>query len=392
MLRKIRSLQFLLHLLFLIFSIPLPQISAQQGARDISTENVVLITLDGLRWQEIFYGADRDLLRSEEFTHDTAAARKLFWDEDNHTRRKKLFPFIWDTVYTRGQLYGNRSLGNKVNLTNRHKVSYPGYNEILTGAADDERIKNNGDLLNPNINILEAADSLKGIKTAAFTSWNKFVLILNQPRNGIYINAGNMPVAGEVLSGKEYWLNDLLASTPHRWAPVRLDAFTYNYALEYMKREKPRFVFISLGETDEFAHEGNYMQYLLSAGSGSRFIGELWAWVQSDSFYSNKTTFIITTDHGRGKGRKWKDHGNKASESGETWIAVIGPDTYNGGEMGDGMQLYMNQIAPTIAALLKIEFDSGEKKGKPIIPIFTPAHNSTGKTAPSTYDTASPSR
>jgi hypothetical protein len=52
-------------------------------------------------------------------------------------------PFFWNEVVGMGQIHGNRNLGSNVNLTNSMWFSYPGYNEILSGAADDRTDQNN---------------------------------------------------------------------------------------------------------------------------------------------------------------------------------------------------------------------------------------------------------
>ncbi|MDP3472703.1 MAG: hypothetical protein Q8S14_12595 [Algoriphagus sp.] len=119
------------------------------------TENIVLITLDGLRWQELFKGAD------SLFVDDTGMIKSMgsllgdFWHEDPKLRRKMLFPFVWNTVATQGQIYGNRAHGNMVNNQNKMWFSYPGYNEVLSGFADDERINSNSKINNPNVTFLE---------------------------------------------------------------------------------------------------------------------------------------------------------------------------------------------------------------------------------------------
>jgi hypothetical protein len=108
-------------------------------AQKTKTENVVLITLDGMRWQEVFNGADSAFMRQQQYLKDPKSKNK-FWRNDVAGRRKALFPFLWGTVAEKGQLYGNRNVGSKMNVTNNQWFSYPGYNEILTGAADNERI------------------------------------------------------------------------------------------------------------------------------------------------------------------------------------------------------------------------------------------------------------
>jgi phosphoglycerol transferase MdoB-like AlkP superfamily enzyme len=147
---------------------------------------------------------------------------------------------------------------------------------------------------------------------------------------------------------------------------VRLDAFTFHYAFEYMKSNKTRMMFISFDETDDFAHGGKYGLYLQSAHYTDGFIRTLWDWCQSNEQYRNKTTFIITCDHGRGSTTRddWKHHGIKVPNADQTWLAVIGPDTPATGEQKDN-QIYQNQIARTIAALLRVDYNP-EKAGKPL--------------------------
>ncbi len=78
--------------------------------------------------------------------------------------------------------------------------------------------------------------------------------------------------------------------------------------LDYMHVRKPRVMFIGYGETDEWAHSGRYDMYLRSAKQVDAFLRELWSRVQADSQYRDRTTLIVTTDHGRGYGAAWRDH------------------------------------------------------------------------------------
>src|SRR5690606_22459764 len=106
----------------------------------------------------------------------------------------------------------------------------------------------------------------------------------------------------------EKYLNILQPQTHSPWSGVRLDIFTHHYALEYMKRKHPRVTYIAYGETDDFAHDGRYDHYLHAARRTDKFIREIWEYCQSDPFYKDNTTFIITTDHGRGgSGKKGMD-------------------------------------------------------------------------------------
>src|SRR6059058_1734809 len=98
-------------------------------AQNSKADNIVIITLDGMRWQEVFGGVDSSLMNNEKFTKDKDGVKAMFWSDTAEVRREKLFPFLWTVVGSQGQLYGNRNIGNYANVMNRYQFSYPGYNE-----------------------------------------------------------------------------------------------------------------------------------------------------------------------------------------------------------------------------------------------------------------------
>jgi len=115
--------------------------------QSLKTENLFIITFDGLRWQELFTGADSALITNKDYVRDGWDLKQLFWSDSPDERRRKLMPFFWGELAKHGQLYGNRKLGNYVDCSNNMWFSYPGYNEILCGFADDQRIKSNNNPL-----------------------------------------------------------------------------------------------------------------------------------------------------------------------------------------------------------------------------------------------------
>ena len=322
------------------------------------TENVVLITLDGFRWQELFQGADSALMHQQKEFKDARLTEK-FWRDDVSERRKSLLPFFWNTIAVQGQLFGNRTYGSKVNVSNQMWFSYPGYNEILTGRADDERINSNDKIYNPNTNVLEFLNKQPAYngKVAAFSSWDVFPHIINDKRSGVYVSTGWNPVVRNTLNEREKMMNLLVQSLPNPLGDVRLDAFTFYYGLEYMKKNKPRVMYFAFDETDDFAHQGEYGAYLNAAHYTDRFVGELWDYLQLDPQYRGKTTVLITTDHGRGtSGEDWKHHGRKIAEADQIWFAVLGPDTDPKGEVKEEGQFYQRQVAQTLASFLGQKF------------------------------------
>jgi hypothetical protein len=345
------------------------ELAAAQQKESRNSPKVILITLDGFRWQELFSGADVQLIENKEVVGNTKELKETFWKETPEERRQTLLPFLWNTASKIGQLHGNRALNSNVNVTNGMWFSYPGYNEILTGHADDTAIHSNDKIYNPNKTILEIVNQTKPFegKVAAFGSWDVFPYIVNDQRSGIPVNAGYAPAAQKPLSDRETFLNALQMQTPKLWDSVRFDAFTQNFALEYMKKSHPNLVYISYGETDDFAHEGKYDAYLKSAHASDAFIKELWDFVQTDDFYKDQTTIIISTDHGRGSASsgEWKSHGSKINGADQVWLVSFGAGVSALGEVKNSEQLHSNQIAATIAKILKVPFNE-VNAGKPV--------------------------
>jgi hypothetical protein len=353
--------------IFLIAVITLQTVFAFSQSH--KTENVIIVTLDGMRWQEIFGGVDSAILDNPKYTHEKEDIQKMLWSNDANERRKKLFPFLWTTIAPHGQLYGNRNVGSYVDVANPYKFSYPGYNEIFTGYPDVE-VNSNDKIKNKNTNVLEFINKQKGYegKVAAFSTWDVPPYFLNKWRNGLYVNADQDSIA----FGSSAKLLDDIQKLSMKPNGERLDVVTYIAAREYLKAHKPKVLYISFDETDEYAHQGKYDYYLAAAHAEDGMIADIWNLIQSMPEYKDKTTLIVTCDHGRGDKIKdqWRDHGEKVEDAGHIWIATIGPDTKPAGEVKTPATLYQKQIAPTIAALLGFKFVPDQGTSNPISTII----------------------
>ncbi len=337
-----------------------------------SAQNVVLVTLDGVRWQEIFNGADSTLLFDPAYSPDTAAARKHFWAATPNARRTLLTQFLWNTLGQQGQLYANRQRGSRVNVSNPHWFSYPGYNEILSGYADD-RIKSNNKIDNPNVTVLEFLNQQPGLKgkVAVFSSWDVIEAAVNEKRSGIPASSANEP--SQPVTATDSLLSDITALYPRQFGEgVRADFLTYFTARQYVKTKQPRVLFLSFDETDDLAHAGKYVDHLVMLQSIDRYLANLWQIIQKMPQYAGKTAILVTTDHGRGHTPKarWKDHGTKTADSYQMWLATMGPGIAPTGEQTNGPVLFQNQIAATLARLLGYDFKSDHPVGAPIATII----------------------
>jgi Type I phosphodiesterase / nucleotide pyrophosphatase len=332
-------------------------------------ENIIIITTDGFRWQEVFKGMDSAIANNSKFNQgDSSYIFEKYWSNNENERRKKLMPFFWNTIVTHGQIYGNRNLGNKVNNANPHWFSYPGYSEIMTGFADST-IDSNEFPPNPHVTVLEFLNQQSKFKNkvAAFGAWDAFDRILNQQRSGIPVFSAFDTIGGKNPTPNEKLINAMMRDSYRPFGNAEcLDVFTHYAALEYLKTRKPKVLYISYGETDEWAHHGYYRSYLDAAHLVDKWIKEIWAFVQSDPQYKNKTAIFITTDHGRGDVNKeeWKSHGSSIADAYEIWFAAMAPDISPSGEQKSNFQLYQDQFAQTIAKLLGITY----KASHPISP------------------------
>lgn len=335
--------------------------------------NVILITLDGARTEEIFGGLDAEVyqstLRDTQRLEDQAAYKR-YWADTPEARREKLLPFFWGTLMrSHGSIAGNQRLGSTVTLTNTHRFSYPGYSEILLGEAHDDTIKSNDPVRNPYRTVLEelkARLSLSTAQVAAFTSWNVFDAIVEHEEGALTVNAGFEPFASNDPAVQA--LNALQAQTPTPWNSVRHDVYTFRFAMSHLARARPRVLYLALGETDDWSHDGRYDRVLEAYERSDAYIAELWKWLQSDPGYRDRTHIIITTDHGRGRTiKEWRNHGAKVEGAQDVWIAVISPAATQRGEWRSHPPLRTNQIAATLAAWMGVDWAAlRPSAGRPI--------------------------
>jgi len=323
------------------------------------TENVVVIVTDGFRWQEVFRGAEAALVSEKPGgVEDVPATKSAFWRETPKERREALLPFLWSVVAAQGQIWGNADAGSSAMVTNRFRFSYPGYNEIITGAFDP-RIDANEYGPNPNVSVFEwlnAQTDLRG-KVEVVGSWDAFPRIFNRDRSGLPMKTGwDTPFPASATStptAKQAVVNTLYGTITREFSDMPWDALLQQTLLDEVAHKKPRVLFVGYGETDEWAHNGRYDLVLRSAHAVDAFIRELWTTMQAMPEYAGKTTFIVTTDHGRGDGpENWKHHDWNVEGAQNIWIAAIGPDTPALGERRAAAPVTQSQIAATLAALL----------------------------------------
>jgi len=356
-------------LLVLVLPGPTP---ASRGQADPPTrcENVIVVTLDGFRWQEFFTGADESLMDGKAGgVRDVAGLKRRYWRAKTEERRATLLPFFWQTVARQGQIFGDPARKAAARLTNGFKFSYPGYSEIFCGFGD-KRIDSNAKKLNPNLSVLEFLNGKEAFKgrVAAFCTWDVFPYILRSSSNGMLVQSAWTPLADKPLSERQRRINDTMANLPRYWPDNVYDVITMDATREHLRRHKPRVLYVGLGETDEWGHGRRYDLYLDAAHNADRFLGELWQALQQMPEYKDKTALLVTTDHGRGPTRvDWTDHGAKVPGAEFIWIAVMGPNVSAKG-VRENVEATQSQVAATIASLVGEDFSTASPKAAPPLP------------------------
>ncbi|MBL0110957.1 MAG: alkaline phosphatase family protein [Saprospiraceae bacterium] len=351
-------------LLFLLFTVFSSQTKAQKAGT--TAPNVIIIATDGLRWQELYLGLDQDIVAA---TGDTSQFFEQFNASDEFQSREKLFPFVWGTLSKHGRFFGNRKLDNKVDTRNFHRFSYPGYSEFLCGTFDPF-VNSNKKILNRNVSILEDLNTMYNYRgrVAAFSSWEVFPYILNEPRSGILVNAGWEACPQGIVSKKMEKLNYANQLAPAWKGETRFDDLTWQMALEYTRNNHPKALFISLDDTDHYGHKGDYGSYITAIHEFDQYLQDIWTLMQTDPFYKDNTYLIVTTDHGRGSTLgTWAKHGFLPSRSGETWFLEVGPEIKPIGEVSEPIQLWQADIANRIALNCNIKFTPHKSDRIPVI-------------------------
>jgi hypothetical protein len=354
----------------------LSKAQAAGAAPTLKTRAVVLIVLDGLRWQEVFDGPEHDLMNAKiGGVQDADQLRKDFWRDTPEEGRRVLMPFLWNVVAKQGQIYGNQRKGSVAQVTNGFKFSYPGYNEMSTGYPNPA-INSNEFGPNPNATVFEWLNDKPEFhgQVAVFGTWNTYNDIFRAKRSGLLVRAGwDLPWDAS-LTPPEQRLKTLYETTTRVEDDDAFDSFAHADLLDYLQTHSLRALFVGYGGTDDWAHEGKYDLVLQSAHQDDQRIAELWNTMQAKPEYRDQVTFIITCDHGRGSGLKlWRDHDKNIDGAENIWIAVLGPNTPATGEMRNVARVTQSQIAATIAALLGQDYRASVLQAAPPLPVIQPA-------------------
>jgi hypothetical protein len=327
--------------------------SAGDEASERSESAVVLVVLDGVRWQEIFGGVDPVMARQRRMTpEETQSARDLM-------------PNLARMVESEGLAIGAPGHGAEIAATGPQFISMPGYIEILTGKPDFGCYRNECTPARART-LADQIEDASGVDDVALvSSWPNIARAASNSPN-FALTAGRRLVGREARLRADEATARLIdqgarASAFPGEGEYRPDSFTKPIALRVLASSRPRFLFVGLGDADEYAHRNDYRGYLAALRSSDEFLGGLAETLHGMGSRGRHTTVIVTTDHGRANNFTY--HGGAAPESGRVWLVAAGGDVRGRGLVSADRRHTLSDVAPTVRALLGIS-----EGGAPPIP------------------------
>ncbi len=334
---------------------------------------VILVTIDGVRMQEIFGGMDAVIANAPEADsgiYEAEVTKARYWRDTPEARREALMPFFWNTLAPAGLVLGNQAKGSKVTVRNNQWFSYPGYSEILTGEPQPD-VKSNDFVRYPHRTVLEYVHDTLGLgygDVAQIGSWDGFKYAASQKDGVFLMNGARDPFPPEYSTPEIDYLVDLRKQVMQLWEESSNDVLSFRIAMAYLKKYQPRVMWIGLGQSDDWAHARRYDLVLDYLHLADGELAELWQTLQSIDAYRGKTTLIVTADHGRGRTpADWAEHDFGIEGSQDIWVAIIGPDTPATGEATNVADVTQSDIAATLLQQLGLDWrDFNPKAGPPI--------------------------
>ena len=334
---RYRSLRYLMVATFAGLSCFGPLASAFTDPPQTETQwNVLLITWDGVRRPEFSGYPDPSI----------AGADSL-----------PTLPFFWDQLVSQGKLYGDPRGGPPMFVANATMRSLPAYHSIMGGSAGI-CLSNECGRIRETTFLERLRDELHLARTevASIASWARMPLAVEKVPGSVLVNAGPEPLVDGSADAERDRVNDLQRSDLPPWMEARFDRYTHAQAMNYLRKHKPRFLHIGYNDADEWGHRFDYPHYLQALRDYDHYLAETLATLSEDEAYGRRTCILLTTDHGRGQGPLWGDHGNGELSAAKVFLFAGCPLAENSSPFMDSPRFTSHaDIRPTIEHLFGLK-------------------------------------
>jgi hypothetical protein len=340
---------------------PAPSRASRAEAQQAIT--IVVVTLDGVRWHEVFDGVDPVLARERGLPAEAVVGAA------------ELMPNLHAIIDTHGVALGAPGHGAMINASGPNFVSLPGYAELLSGhratACRDNQCQGAG--TRTIIDELAAGTTLEHSDVAVVTSWAEIARVASSTAPSAWISSGRHGGATRAAFAQDAEERELLvrgetAGPAPGNGDFRPDALTADLALHHLQTHPTRFLFVGLGEPDEYGHQGNYAGYLDSLRRADTRIAEIDLELQRLASRGTRTALFITADHGRAD--TFNEHGSKFPESARVWLVATGSALRTGGLLAAPSERRLADLVPTMREIAGLPKDGDPSAGTPLIELL----------------------
>ncbi|HZO12736.1 MAG TPA: sulfatase-like hydrolase/transferase, partial [Polyangiaceae bacterium] len=241
--------------------------------------------------------------------------------------------------------------------------------EILTGSRETKCDNNDCTVRKRPTLAHEFAAGHELASVAVFASWGPLARVVD-PDGRMLVSVGRESTNFPRLLDRTLFERGERADPAPGYGNYRPDRYTAELALRYLRTHRPRFMFLSLGDTDEHAHHDDYPHYLEALRFADWTVGEIARTLAELNARGEPTLLVVTSDHGRSVG--FSEHGGEWPESAHSWLIAAG-DAVTARGIIPGEETYaLADIAPTIRAIAGLPASRVSPSGVVITELFQP--------------------
>lgn len=334
---------------------PSMDVAHGEGRRGVDpATSLVFVTFDGVRARELFEGADPALLGTGSAQGGT------------------LMPYLMEELAPTGSFIGRPGAAARIRIGNPSGMSLANYQAIFSGrltwCAGNDCEPPSGETL---LGRIRRERDLPRDSLAMFSTWDRLCRGIGADE---IVDATCDPVALYERATERFG-----AAAEEAWQAAGspplteiADPLVLELGIDRLREGPPALLYLAFDDSDATGHRGDYPAYLAVLRRYDAYLRALVAEIDALEAAGTPVILVVTTDHGRGHGDDWTDHGWTVAGTEKIWLFVRGPGVARRGVIEEGSGHSHLDLRPTIAHLLGLEPERGPLRGAVIEEILAP--------------------